>query len=308
VRVGILGAGAMGSLFGGLLARAGEDVWFVDPWRAQIDAITRDGLLMTCDGEQRRVAAGASVDPAAAGMVDLLMVWCKAFATGDAVAAAAPMIGPQTIVCSLQNGLGNPEQIRAHVPAERVVHGVTGLGASVVAPGVIEVTRGAWTGGSTTWIGGPGAEAVAETLRGAGMAMEVREDIDALVWNKVAMAGAMSPVASLVRLPNGLVLNTRETRELLEQMTREIVAVANAKGIALDADEAIARNVAVYETSLDHRPSMLDDVLAGRRTEIDSLCGAVVREGQALGVPVPVSATLWRLIRAIEQRYEEAVA
>jgi 2-dehydropantoate 2-reductase len=173
---------------------------------------------------------------------------------------------------------------------------------------VIEVTRGAWTGGSMTWIGGPGAEAVAPALRGAGMAIEVREDIDALVWNKVAMAGAMSPVASLVRLPNGLVLGTRETRELLEQMTREIVAVANAKGIALDADEAIARNVAVYETSLDHRPSMLDDVLAGRRTEIDSLCGAVVREGQGLGVPVPVSATLWRLIRAIEQRYEDAVA
>jgi 2-dehydropantoate 2-reductase len=311
MKVGISGAGAMGSLFGGLLALDGHEVWFVDVWREHCEAIERDGLRMTFRGEERLARGRGSIDPADAGPVDLLMIWCKSFSTGEALEQAAPMIGERTIVCSLQNGLGNVERIEERVPADRIVYGVTGIGAATEGPGHIELTEGAWTGTSMTWIGGrtPAALAearrLAEILESADVRMEVREDIDTLVWNKLAMASAMAALTAITRLHIGHIIDTDESVELCKEMTREIVAVANAKGIPLDADEAIERNFATYGRSRGHLPSMLQDVLAMRRTEIDALSGAVAREGELVGVATPVNRTIWQLIRTIEQRYDD---
>jgi 2-dehydropantoate 2-reductase len=304
MRIGIVGAGAMGSLFGGLLASAGHETWFVDVWREHVETIERDGLLMTFGDQQRRVSGHGTTDPAAAGAVDLMMVWAKSFATAAALDSAAPLLGSETVVCTLQNGLGNVETIEQRVDARRIVRGVTGIGARTVGPGHIELTAGAWSGGSMTWIGGPPAATVAPILGGAGIAIEVRDDIDAIIWNKLAMSTSMASLAALLRVGSTQMLDTPDARELLAEMTREIVAVANAKGIALDAETALERNFEVYETSRGHHPSMLQDVLAGRPTEIDAMCGAVARAGAACGVPTPVNATVLRLVRALESNYD----
>ncbi len=294
----------MGSLFGGLLASAGHETWFLDVWREHVEAIERHGLRMTFRDQKRVVQGHGTTDPAAAGEVDLLMIWAKSFATAAALASAAPMLGTKTIVCTLQNGLGNVEAIAERVDDARIVRGVTGIGARTVGPGHIELTEGAWTGGSMTWIGGPPAEAVAPVLREANIAIEVRDDIDAIIWNKLAMSTSMASVAALLRIGSSDVLDSPDASDLIVEMTREIVAVANAKGLQLDVEAAIARNFDVYETSRGHHPSMLQDVLAGRPTEIDAMCGAVARAGAELGVPTPVNATVLRLVRALQSNYD----
>lgn len=310
MKVGILGAGAMGSLFGGLLAAASHDVWFVDIWREHVEELDDNGLLMTFRSEERRVRGHGVTDPVQVGPVELLMVWVKSFSTEEAIRGAAPMIGPETIVCTLQNGLGNVEAIESSVLPDRIVWGVTGIGAKTERPGHIELTEGAWRGTGVTWIGSraatgrPAVDRFADLLRDAGIQVEVRDDIEAVVWNKLAMASTMAAVCAVTRLDISRVLDTPETDSLLREMTEEIVAVANAKGIPLDVAEALERSFATYNKSRGHYPSMLQDVLGTRRTEIDALCGAVVREGEAVGVATPVNRTIWLLVRSVEQNYD----
>lgn len=311
MRIGIVGAGAMGSLFGGMLARAGEEVVWVERWREQVDALNARGLAMTFGGETRHASGTAVDDPAQLGDVDLLMIWSKAYDTADAIAGVAASIGPRTIVCTLQNGLGNIEAIEEHVDADRIVYGVTGIGAVLLRPGEIQLTEGAWTGGGVTWIGvrseagRPVVERTGALLNRAGITTEIRDDIDALVWNKLAMATAMSSVTAVTRLRMGAVMDTPGTRELLRTLTAEIVAVANGKGIELDGEEAITRNLHIYEQGRDHLTSMVQDVIARRRTEVAALTRAIAREGAAVGVPTPATAALAGLIEAIEGHYEE---
>jgi 2-dehydropantoate 2-reductase len=239
------------------------------------------------------------------------MIWSKAYDTATAIAQAAPAIGPDTIVCTLQNGLGNIEAIERHVAPERIVYGVTGIGAILLGPGEIQLTEGAWTGGGVTWIGARTAAArevvarVGELLNRARVTTEVRDDIDALVWNKLAMATAMSSVTAVTRLRMGAVMETPGTRQLLVTLTEEIVAVANGKGIALDAAEAVRRNLHIYEQGRDHLTSMVQDVIAERRTEVASLTRAIADEGRAVGVPTPACEALASLIEAIEGHYAE---
>ncbi|QEC49205.1 2-dehydropantoate 2-reductase [Baekduia soli] len=310
MRVAMVGAGAMGSVYGGFLALAGHEVTWVELWQEHVDAINADGLRMTC-GDEERVARGRAIaDAAQLGPVDLVMIWTKAYDTAQAMRDIAPVLGPDTAVCTLQNGLGNVEVIEEHVAPERVVYGVAAVGAVLAGPGHISVSDGAWGGESMTWVGtrhpdGRGiVERTAAMLTDATLPTEVRDDIDVLVWNKLAMAAAMSSVASTTRLRMGLVLDSPGTFALLRTLTEEIVAVAAAKGIPLDPEEALTRNLTAYEHGREHLPSMLQDVIARRRTEVSALTRAIADEGQALGVPTPALTTLAALIEAIEANYD----
>jgi 2-dehydropantoate 2-reductase len=139
------------------------------------------------------------------------------------------------------------------------------------------------------------------------MPTEVRADVDSLVWYKLALSGAASSLGALTRLSLGGLVDTEETWRLHERMTHEVVAVARAKGIDLDEAAAVERNRAALEGARDHLPSMLCDVLAGRPTEIEAMCGAVVAEGRRLGVPTPVIEVVSDLVRAVERSYERQV-
>jgi 2-dehydropantoate 2-reductase len=313
MQVGIVGAGAMGSLFGGYLAGAGHEVWFVDVDPKRVEQIRRSGLLMTHAGERRHVQCHGTVDPRDAGPSDLVMFWCKSYATAEAVQFARPLIREGTIVATCQNGLGNVETILESIPIDQVVYGVTNLGAVLVEPGHIELTKGTWDGTLRTLVGGRSqvarhlAQQVAKTFRGAGMSTEVHDDIDVIVWSKLAIAAAMSPIASLMRMKIGVLVDSEDARELLRRVTSEVVAVANAKGIALDFEDAWRSSTDVYAASREHLTSMVQDVLLRRPTEVDALAGAVVKAGGELGVPTPVSEVLWRLVRTLERHYADVL-
>ena len=302
MRIGIFGAGAMGSLYGGLLAADGNEVWLVGRSPAHAAAIEAEGLRITHAGEERLVRPRASTDPAAVGAVELLMIWVKSHDTVAALEQAAPMIGPGTVVASFQNGLGNVEAIAARVPAERVVYGVSAIGGEIVAPGRLEVPDTTWDGTGMTWMGvleGPSYRL--EPLRGvfaaAGIRTEVRSDIETIVWSKLALAAPMTALSALTRLSVGGVLADPELADLQRRMTAEVVAVAQAKGVPLALDEALRRSSETYEGVPEHLPSMLQDVLAGRPTEIDALAGAVAREAERVGVEAPLNDLLARLVR-----------
>jgi 2-dehydropantoate 2-reductase len=299
-RIGILGAGAMGSVFGGLLAASdAADVWLVDRWREHIEAIAESGLRMTHEGEERVTHPHAVVRPEEVGEVDLLLVWAKSYDTAGAIDAAAPMIGPGTITITLQNGLGNAAVIAARVGPEKVLYGVTTMGGSTGEPGTVEVTKKSWEGHGMTWLGG-GEEgrAVAALFESAGIPCEVREDIDGIVWTKLAMASPMSAVGGLTEMRVGAILDTPEAMAVVEEITAEIVAVADAKGLGLDYAEIMANNLETWREVREHPPSLLQDVYARRPTEVDALLGAVEREAEPLGLSVPAIRTVARLLTA----------
>lgn len=310
MRIAVVGAGSMGSLFGGMLALGGEDVWLVDPRADHIEAIRASGLLMTHEGQEWRAPVHATTDPGEPGTVDLVVVMVKSFDTSAAMAEARPLLGSETIALSLQNGLGNPEKITAGLGTSRVIAGVTELGANLVAPGHIELSGnvmnkggltsiGAWQGGVTS----AEAEAVAACFESANMRMAVLDDIESFVWTKLAFAASMASLTAVTGLKVGGVIAQKEGRALMIGIIDEIVAVASAKGITLERDAVLERAMATFTSIAEHTTSMAADVQAGRRTEIGALNGAVVDEAERLGMDVPVNRVMTRLVRLIEQSY-----
>lgn len=312
MRIAVVGAGSMGSLFGGMLALGGQDVWLVDPRADHIAASRANGLLMTHGGEEWCAPVQATMDPSEPGTVDLIIVLVKSFDTASACEKARPLLGPKTIALSLQNGLGNPEKIAASLETSRVIAGVTELGANLVKPGHIELSGnvmnnsgltsiGAWQDGVTR----DDVERIAACFESANMNVEVRDDIEAFVWTKLAFAASMAPITAITSLKVGGVIAFEDGRALLVSVIDEIVAVAEAKGIALDRDAVLERAVDTFTNIAEHTPSMAADVQAKRRTEIGALNGGVVEEAERQGLDAPVNRVITQLVRLIEQGYAE---
>ena len=301
----------MGSLFGGLLSAAGHEVWLLEVWEAHVDAINSDGLTMSFEGQERVVEPRATRDAAEAGECDLVMVWCKSADTEAALIGAKPMLGPETVVCTLQNGIGHVEVIESFVERSKLAYGITVTGALMKGPAHIELTESAWSGGGDTVVGArdergmEAAELVAETLVGAGIAARTSADVDVAVWKKLATACPMAPLVAITRLRIGDVNDSDEMHELLAALCDEVVAVAQAEGVPLDATETREEAFSVWRAVATHVSSMGQDVLAGRRTEIDSLSGAIAERGRRHGVETPRNDMSARLVRLVERHFDD---
>lgn len=311
MRTAIVGAGAMGSLFSGLMALSGQDVWLVGHRAsAHVEAIRAGGLRMTHPDGDRQVKLQVTIDPREVGPVDSVIFLTKAYSTAAAARHAAPLFGPATVAVTVQNGVGNAEAIRDALGPRPILAGVTNIGGNLLAPGTMNLTDAARRGGGGTWIGpfegsatAAQMSAVAASLRQAGILVHEEADIALTIWRKMALACGMASIGSVGRLRVGTVLDTEEGVKLLHEIIGEIVAVAQAKGIALELKAALDYSFGTYEMSRQHVTSMAADVVAGRPTEIGAFNEAVVREGERLGVPVPVNRTMARLIRVIEGNY-----
>ncbi|BDG60532.1 ketopantoate reductase family protein [Caldinitratiruptor microaerophilus] len=311
-RIAVVGAGAIGSLFGAFLTLAGEEVWLVNPPGPHLEIIRQQGLRVVpaggaavMGGEPVRVVRPrVSSDPAEVGAVDLVLIAVKAYRTREAVRWALPLLGPGTAVLTLQNGLGNAEAIEEAVGAGRVVVGVTSHGAGRPEPGLV-VHAGAGPTVIGPWRGAPPAFAgeVAAVLRRAGIEVEVvgAAGVERALWTKLAVNAAINGPGALLRVPNGALVESPSARRLLRSAAREVAAVAGRRGTpVLDPDPA-ARAEAVARATGPNRCSMLQDVERGRPTEVEAIYGAVVAEAGRLGVPVPTCADLYLLIRALEE-------
>ncbi|RQS22041.1 ketopantoate reductase family protein [Burkholderia sp. Bp8998] len=312
MKIAILGAGAMGSLFGGLLAEHGEAVTLIDVNDAHLDAIRRDGLRIDDDRGERRIRALQAVRPEAANAAasaspdtpfDLLIVFTKSLHTRAALEGVRALLTPRTYVLTLQNGLGNVETLNAIVPLERILVGVTTWPADFAGAGRVR-SHGAGTIRMRTADGAarPFAAAVADALSRAGLACSLDADVWAAIWEKVAFNAALNTLCAATGCTVDQLGREPDGPRLALAIAAETAAVARAKGIAVDG-ERIARNVEhAIHAHRGHRPSMLQDVLAGRRTEIDAINGQVVEAARETGVAVPHSDTLLALVRLIDAR------
>jgi len=300
----VVGPGALGCLFAGLLALAGHDVRLLGRRREQTDAIDRDGITVERDGEARRAAVRASTDPATLGPVDLAIVLVKATDTAEAAKSLPALLGPQAPALSLQNGLGNVEALTAVLGADRVLGGVSSQGATTLGVGHV---RHAGFGPTSLAEarGGPSAraETVAAALDRAGLDARAYPDAAPLIWGKLIANAAINPLGALLRCQNGQTVERSAARELFVGLAREAGAVASALRVTLPFDDPAAHAEGVARVTYGNRNSMLQDVENRRRTEIDAINGAVARLGAEHGVPTPLNATIATLIRALEDEY-----
>jgi 2-dehydropantoate 2-reductase len=312
MKVAILGAGAMGSVFGGHLALDGHDVTLIDIRRDHMEAVARNGLEMRRpDGTSVNVKLGAISDGAELEPVELVIVLCKGFATTEAARSIAHAVGPQTWVATVQNGLGNDRRLAEVLGADRVIPGTTTVGAEQYEPGVTMMNPATANRTSITHLGPPrgapslpdGVRTVAEMLTRAGLPTQALESADVVIWTKLALAGPMGPLTALLRRTVKDVADDEHSLAVIREMFDETVAVAHASGIELDRDETWKHCRETFSGAGPHVTSMAADVLARRRTEIDSFCGEISRLGDELGVPTPVNRTVWRLLKATEATY-----
>jgi 2-dehydropantoate 2-reductase len=334
MRIGIIGTGAMASIFGGGLMEAGHDVVFVGKNAATVATLNEHGLTVDRDGSASSHYAASAVlsteadadtdadadadaatatqdlthansDAASAGICDIVLVLVKSYDTASAVTTLAPLVGPETIIVTLQNGVGAGEIIAAALPdarhAGRIVQGVTYQGGTIIAPGHVYHHSTA-----KTLFGpfGTAATAAAEQLAAlwgeVGWGASVTQDIEAEVWKKVVVNG-VNAIAATTRLPSRAMTESPAVRQLVEDVVLEGMTVAHALGYTqLDERQAVADILRVLGETPDGRTSMLQDVDAGRRTEIDVLNGAVIAAAERLGIDVPLNRALSAQVTAWE--------
>lgn len=301
MRIAVIGAGALGSLFGGLLAADGNDVWLFHHREEYVAALEERGVsIEEPEGRTRQVDVRSTHDAAEVGPVDLALVLVKAHQTVPAVRQHGACIGPETRVLSLQNGLTNHHRLREHVGAEGTLHGVTFQGATLDGPGRVKrtATGPAMFGGADAGF----AEQVGDVFEAAGIEARVVADPFRYVWEKQLWGVAIKPLAALTRLPNRQLVADGELSGLMYRLMREAAAVADARGVTLDVD-AEYETLTSALTDSEHTSSMLQDVEAGRRTEIDDVNGAIVELGATEGVDVPYNEVVTSLVRGLERGY-----
>ena len=303
MKIGVLGAGSLGSAMGAALAEAGSEVWLVSRNRAHVDAIRARGLEVRTDHGERTVRVDAAVDCAGLAPVDLLIVLVKSFDTRKAIEAAMPAVGEHTIVMSLQNGLGHEEVLGAVVGRERLIAGRTYVGGQLLAPGIVL----AGTRGKRTIVGEldgritDRVRAVAAEFERAGLATTASDNILGTIWDKLLVNAATGALAGITRLPYGRLYAVPEVEATAIAAVTEGMAVARAAGIAIAYTDPREPWLAAGKgLPFDFKASILQSLERGSVTEIDWINGAVVREGRRLGVPTPVNDTLVACIKGLE--------
>jgi 2-dehydropantoate 2-reductase len=302
MEIAILGAGAMGSLFGGLLAEAGHDVTLLDIDEAHLEAIRRDGLRLATDSGERVVTKLRALRPEAAERApELLIVFTKTMHTEAALDAARVLIGPHTSVLSLQNGLGNVERLARSVPRERIMVGITTWPADKPSAGRVS-SHGS---GMTRLMSADGEMrvSVARTvaaLNSAGLACSADPDVWVTIWEKVAFNAALNSLCAVTQCTVGELSNVPDGPALALKIVAEVAAVARASGVAVDEAHMVENVRHAMANHRSHRPSMLQDVLAGRRTEIEAINGAVVEAARAVPMAAPCTETLLQLVRLVD--------
>jgi 2-dehydropantoate 2-reductase len=300
----VLGAGAMGCLFGARLAESGHHVVLVDVRADQVDAINARGLRVEENGSSHVVSVAASLADKLSAPADWIVLFTKAFASEAALAGAIHAIGDHTWILTLQNGLGHVEVIQRYVDPHRIVVGTTTIPSDIVGLGHVR-THGS---GSTKIMSVEGGvtdrlRALASALTAARLPCEISERVWESIWEKLAFNAAMNSLTAVTGLTVGQVGRSPAGAALADRVAAEVTAVAQRQGIGADL-AAVRREIAMaFRDHADHKPSMLQDVMAKRPTEIEHINGAVAREASRLGISVPSTEALYQLVRMLEDAY-----
>ncbi len=290
MKIAVMGTGGVGGYYGGLLARAGYDVVFIARG-AHLAAIREKGLqIKSVHGDFLVSPAGATDRPAEVGEVDLVLFATKTYHTDQAAQLIKPMVGRDTVILPLQNGVDAVDRIGPVVGADHVLGGATWLSAAIEGPGVIghysqfrRIAIGEFNGLIT-----PRARSVFDALKRTEATIELVENIVQILWTKFVFIAGVSALGGLTRVTLGEYRSVPEARRVLTDVMKEVVAVARAKGVALDAEVIDQTLKFIDESAPGIKPSFQRDIEAGRMSELESLIGIVVQFGAQLGIPTPI--------------------
>jgi 2-dehydropantoate 2-reductase len=309
MKVVIVGAGAMGCLFATLLHRAGVEACLLERSDESVEAISHHGILLE-DNADTHAVKGISITQNAAsiGHAEYVMFLVKAFDTEQAAVSVAPCVGPGTVIVTLQNGIGNVERLSEDFPLQSILAGTTAHGATLLGPGHVR-----HAGSGETLISSLRLKdrtlsiELCHVFEMAGIKTRIVDDMQMLLWGKLLVNIGINPLAAVLDINNGRLLDFENVRHIMRAAVREGVAVAAAKDIFFNLDEQVSRVEDICRATQNNICSMLQDLRAGRKTEIDYLNGAVMREARALRVPVPVNSMLTDLVRAKQMLASTAV-
>jgi 2-dehydropantoate 2-reductase len=299
MRIAILGSGGVGGYYGALLARAGQDVTFIARGK-HLQAIRERGLrIESHHGDFEIRPAQATDDPARVGVVDLALFTVKSYDLRVMAERARALFGPHTTALPLLNGLDAADQLSEIIGAEHVLAGLTHISSSIVEPGVIRqvsavrrITLGEQNGQIT-----PRAERIRDLLSSSGIQVVLTPTVQTALWEKFVFIASISGVCCIARQPMGPILSTPETHKLYVDALREVEAVGRARGVALPPD-IVERTLELSEGfAPETKPSLLVDLEAGRRLELEAMNGTVVRYGHEVSVPTPVHSVIYAALK-----------
>jgi 2-dehydropantoate 2-reductase len=301
MRIYMIGAGAMGSVYGGLLTRAGYEVTLIDPRADHVGVIVREGL--TIEGVRGRHVVRLPAQTSHAGLLpaDFAIIFTDANATKEAARTAAQVLKPDGFVLTLQNGIGNIEALVAELGEARVIAGVSMNSAANPEPGRAQYTNAGMT--SIGELDGRNTKRIAEVARmlnKAEIETTVIPDPMAYIWGKFVLNCAINPLTAVTGLRGGEMYRTPEVDALQDCIIDEILMVVERKGIRISESDP-RKKIKEHCRVRYNRPSMMQHVEQGRRTEIDALNGALVREARALGIPVPYNEAIVAVVKGLEK-------
>jgi len=304
MKIVVVGAGAMGCLFSAFLSRSKEELWLLDKNKDKAARINENGIsLEGVSGTwQAKVKTTANIEDI--GKSDLILLCVKSFHTKQAVEQIKPLLGQNTRILTLQNGMGNIEIISELAGEERVIGGVTSEGATLLDTGRIRhAGRGETIIGMIAGKTPVEMRGIREVFNRCGFETKMTRDIKGLIWSKLIINAGINALTAITGLPNGRLTEFEGTKRILRDAVTEATRIAKRKRVKLLYDDPLAKVEAVCEGTAANLSSMLQDVLRKKRTEIDYINGVVVRLGQELGIPVPANKFLVDLVKTIESSY-----
>lgn len=309
MKIIIVGPGAMGCLIAAFLSKAKADVCILDKNKARAETIAKNGVKVEGISGNWKAAVPATTDTAEVKSADIIIICTKSYDTKEAVKSISGVIKEGALVLTLQNGLGNVEIISDEVGEDRVIGGVSNLGATLLGDGHVR-----HAGKGETVIGMSHGKTpvlmrdIREAFNKAGLEMRISKDINALIWSKLIINVGINALTAITRLNNGRLIEFEGTREILKDAVTEAVKVAKRKRIKLIYDDPLSKVESVCEATATNVSSMLQDILRQKRTEIDFINGVIVRQGKSLGIATPVNEILVNLVKTIEQSYKLRIA
>jgi 2-dehydropantoate 2-reductase len=313
MKIGVVGPGAMGCLLAGKIALAGNEVLLLDHMPERVEIIKQQGLIIEDLRGILQVKIPVTLNPTDLLETELVLVCVKAYDTRT-VAQILEGIGPGPKVLTLQNGVGNVETLGEFLPKEKIIAGITSHGATDLGPGQV---RHAGQGDTFIGYGYPEEDSnpvkdsqlnqVKMLLDEAGFVTKVVPKIENLIWSKLLVNIGINALTALTHLPNGRLIEFSGTTGILEEAVQEGLWIGKKKGIEFIYPDPLGQVKKVCQLTSANISSMLQDVLKKKRTEIDFLNGVIVREGQRYGISVPTNSLLTRLVKTIEESYEQTV-
>ena len=309
MKITIVGAGAMGSLFGGLLAESGNEVCLLDIWKEHVETINEKGLWIEGLSGDRFIKIKAVTEPIEIGGIsDLLIIFVKSYNTENAAKSIFSLVGENTTILTLQNGLGNFEILSDIFGQKKVIAGTTSYGATILGPGRVR-----HAGIGPTVIGELNGQTIARTekfaqiLTQAGIKTDTSDNVLGLVWSKLLVNVGINALGVLLKVKNGELIKGKHSLKFQRELVEEALEIAEKKGIKLIHQDMVKEVASICEKTSVNINSMLQDVLKKRKTEIDFINGAIVREGEKLNLSTPVNQVITDLIKAIEEAYKKQI-